>query len=128
VLSPYAGQKLITAEDLAELLSLASGISFTQEDFERATERILALERAFNLRAGMSTKDDTLPPRMWEPIPGGPKKGFQFDPQSFREALKNYYHLHGWDENGVPTQKTLESLNLKYVGEELERLGKYQRV
>jgi len=63
---------------------------------------------------------------MWEPVPGGPKKGFKLDRVAFDEALKNYYRLHGWDENGVPTLETLESLNLKYVGEDLKRLGKYR--
>lgn len=125
VLSPYAGQKLITVKDLAELLSQASGLSFTEKDFERATERILALERAFNVREGLSRKEDTLPPRMWEPVQGGPKKGFHLDKESFDQALDQYYKLHGWDERGIPTQKTLESLNLKFAGEELERLGKY---
>jgi aldehyde:ferredoxin oxidoreductase len=125
VLSPYAGQKLITLKDLAELLSQASGLSFTEKDFERATERILALERAFNVREGFSRKDDGLPPRMWEPVAGGPKKGFQLEKELFEQALTQYYALHGWNEEGIPTPETLESLNLKFIGEQLERLGKY---
>ena len=125
VLSPYAGQKLITVKDLADLLSQASGLSFTEKDFERATERILSLERAFNVREGFSRNEDTLPPRMWEPVAGGPKKGFKLEKELFEQALKQYYELHGWNEEGIPTPETLESLNLKFVGEELERLGKY---
>lgn len=127
VVSPYGGQKLITLNDLAELLSKASGIPFTKEDFEMAAERIISLERSFNAREGLSRKDDTLPPRMWAPIGGGPRKGFKFDKESFKNLLDNYYNLHGWNKNGIPKKEVLEELNLKYVGEELERLGKYKR-
>jgi aldehyde:ferredoxin oxidoreductase len=28
------------------------------------------------------------------------------------EMLPEYYQLRGWDENGVPTEKTLERLQL----------------
>jgi len=125
VLSPYAGQKLITLEDLALLLSQATSFAFTKEDFQAAAERILAVERSFNAREGLSRKDDMLPPRMWEPAESGPNKGFQFNKESWDKALDNYYALHGWNETGIPGKKILEDLNLKYVGEELESLGKY---
>ena len=62
---------------------------------------------------------------MWEPVAGGPKKGFKLEKELFEQALKQYYELHGWNEEGIPTPETLKSLNLKFVGEELERLGKY---
>ena len=61
---------------------------------------------------------------MWEPVAGGPKKGFKLEKELFEQALKQYYELHGWNEEGIPTPETLESLNLKFAGEELERLGK----
>ena len=125
VLSPYGGQKLITLEDLSILLSQATDFAYTKKDLQAAAERILALERSFNAREGISRKDDMLPPRMWEPVESGPTKGFQFNKESWNKALDNYYALHGWNENGIPGKKILENLNLKYVGEELERLGKY---
>lgn len=126
IVAPSAGPKLISLDDMATLVSQATGIVFTKEDFEIAAERISTLERAFIVREGVSREDDTLPPRMWEPVESGPHKGFKFDKGSWNEALDNYYSLHGWDENGIPSKKTLENLNLKYVGEDLERLGKYE--
>jgi aldehyde:ferredoxin oxidoreductase len=120
--SPYAGQNLINAEQMADLLSLATGMTFLEKDFEIVTERILALERAFNAREGISRKDDTMPPRMWEPVPEGPRKGFQFDEKCWNQALDAYYEIHGWNQNGIPTKKTLEGLGLGYAGEELEKM------
>jgi aldehyde:ferredoxin oxidoreductase len=127
VLTPYAGQKLITLEDLAILLSQATGLRFAEKDLEVAAERILALERSFNAREGFSREDDTLPPRMWEPVESGPRKGFRFDRESWDKALDDYYKVHGWNKNGIPSKERLETLNLKYAGEELERLGRYDR-
>lgn len=126
ILTPYTGEKLITVEELAMLVSQATGITFTKEDFETAAERILALERSFNAREGISRKDDALPPRMWEPRDSGPNKGFRLKKELFDEVLDHYYKLHGWEKDGIPSKKVLESLNLKYVGEDLERLGKYR--
>jgi len=125
VLSPYAGQKLVTIEDLLDLLSQATNITFTKEDFEIMAERILALERCFNVRQGLSRKNDTLPPRMWEPAESGPNKGANFDKDAWDKALDNYYALHGWNENGIPKRDTLTTLSLGYIGDELERLKRY---
>lgn len=82
-------------------------------DLQSATlagERIWNLERLFNLKAGITKKDDTLPPRMLEePIPSGPAKG---QVHELHVMLPEYYQLRGWDENGVPTEEKLKELGL----------------
>ena len=73
-------------------------------------ERIWNLERQFNLAAGLSNKDDTLPPRILkEPAPSGVGKG-----QVCRldEMLPAYYQLRGWDNAGAPASGTLQRLGL----------------
>ncbi len=66
-------------------------------------ERIWNLEKLFNIGAGFSRKDDTLPERFFES--GG------LDRVEFEKALDEYYRLRGWDENGVPTREKLKELN-----------------
>jgi aldehyde:ferredoxin oxidoreductase len=39
-------------------------------------------------------------------------RGRSLDRDKFNAMLDEYYELHGWDENGVPTQETLERLGL----------------
>jgi aldehyde:ferredoxin oxidoreductase len=98
-------------EDLAELTSAATGVPFTTEEFIEAGERIWNLERIFNLKAGFTAKDDTLPPRMLEdPIPDGSTKG---QVNRLEKMLPEYYRLRGWDASGVPTQQKLEALGLQ---------------
>jgi aldehyde:ferredoxin oxidoreductase len=97
-------------EDYAAMLSALTGVSYTVESYIEAGERIWNLERLFNLRAGLTKKDDTLPERMFNtPIATGPAKGML---SKVREMLPEYYQLRGWDENGVPTEARLEKLQL----------------
>jgi aldehyde:ferredoxin oxidoreductase len=92
------------------MLETATGGGYDLEIATRAGERIWNLERLFNLKAGITKKDDTLPPRMLEePIPSGPAEGQVFE---LDILLPEYYKLRGWDENGVPTTKKLEELGL----------------
>ena len=75
-----------------------------------AGERIWNLIRMFNVREGISRKDDSLPPRMYEPLPDGPTKGNAFTEEMFRGMLDEYYGLRGWNENGIPTKTKLKEL------------------
>jgi aldehyde:ferredoxin oxidoreductase len=73
-------------------------------------DRIYNLERQFNLAAGLTAKDDALPPRLLqEPIKTGPSAGML---SRLPEMLPVYYQLRGWDENGVPTPAKLGELGL----------------
>ena len=74
------------------------------------------------MREGISRKDECAPFRTWEPAPGGPDKGFQFDKNPWDQALDLYYRMYGWNKNGVLTWETLERLGLGSVCEELKRI------
>ena len=73
-------------------------------------ERIFNLERLFNLKAGLTSRDDTLPKRMLkEPMPEGPAKGMVVH---LSEMLPEYYRLRGWSPEGKPTESKLRELGL----------------
>jgi aldehyde:ferredoxin oxidoreductase len=101
----------ISMEILSELYSAATGIEMSAEEMLKAGERILTLERLFNVREGFTAKDDTLPERMLkEPMPEGPSKGHIVELETM---LKEYYEVMGWDENGKPKDEKLSQLNLE---------------
>jgi aldehyde:ferredoxin oxidoreductase len=100
----------IGAPQLADMLSAITGVAYTAEDFMKCGDRIYNLERQFNLAAGLTAKDDALPPRLLqEPIKTGPSAGML---SRLPEMLPVYYQLRGWDENGVPTPAKLGELGL----------------
>lgn len=97
-------------DDYAAMLSALTGVTYTTEQYIEAGERIWNLEREFNLGAGFTRKDDTLPERLLKsPIKTGPAKG---ELSHVPEMLPEYYKLRGWDEQGVPTKDKLEHLQL----------------
>jgi len=97
--------------DYGSILRAITGIPYSDEELLKAGERINNLERLFNLKAGLTKKDDTLPLRLLkEPIPSGPSKGEVFE---LDRMLPEYYKLRGWDKEGVPTKEKLEELGLK---------------
>ncbi len=101
----------LDADDYAQLLSAVTGIEYSTEEALKAGERIWNLERLWNLKAGLTKADDTLPPRfLKEPMPDGASKG---QIVHLDVMLPEYYKLRGWDENGVPTKEKLKELGLE---------------
>jgi len=101
--------------EFSKLIQLATGLKFSKSQLTQIGERIYTLERMFNLREGFTRKDDNLPERYFkEPTPLGLPiaKGKKIDRKKFEIMLDEYYALHGWSKNGVPTKKALAKLGL----------------
>jgi len=70
------GFGLFVDEPYAEMVRAVTGFHMTAEELERVGERIVNLERLFNVREGVRRADDRLPWKvMHEPIPDGPSAG-----------------------------------------------------
>jgi aldehyde:ferredoxin oxidoreductase len=96
--------------DMVDMLEVCTGAGYTAENVLLAGERIWNLERLFNLKAGITKADDTLPPRfLKEPMPEGPAKGRV---SKLDEMLPEYYSLRGWSADGVPSPGKLAELGL----------------
>src|SRR5438874_1150172 len=107
------GFGLFVGEPYARMIRAVTGWDVTAEELERVGERIVNLERLFNVREGVRRADDTLPWRvMHEPIPEGPSAGMHCPPAELAEMLDVYYGLRGWDADGVPTGARLAALGL----------------
>jgi aldehyde:ferredoxin oxidoreductase len=98
----------VSEEEYANILSAVTGVTFTSEDLMRVGERIWNLERLYNLREGFTRADDVLPERFFEE----PANGRIIDRMEFLRTRTEYYRMRGWDDNGVPTERTLKRLGL----------------
>jgi aldehyde:ferredoxin oxidoreductase len=100
--------------DMAKLYTLVTGIEMTAEDLKKAGERIQNVAKLFNLREGLTRKDDTLPWKvMHEPIPDeGPSKGAMVTQAELDLLLDDYYESRGWTKEGVPTVAKLKELGM----------------
>ena len=98
-------------EFFARLLSAATGVHYEVQEMLTAGERIWNLERLYNLRAGFTAADDTLPRRLLEvPHGAGGSKGHVVH---LPEMLDEYYRFRGWTPQGVPTPAKLKALGLE---------------
>lgn len=101
---------VVTPDKLFPMYNAATGENVSLEEWLTMGERIWNLERLFNNRAGLSRKDDTLPPRMTrEPLTGGAVQGQVVE---LAPMLDEYYRIRGWDDDGNPRAETLTRLGI----------------
>jgi aldehyde:ferredoxin oxidoreductase len=114
-------------EDLAPGVAALWGRPVTGADLLAVGERIVNLERLYNVRQGLSRADDRLPARFTtEPAPlywyeEDPATGEMVRSEApirhgllhdFDAMLDRYYDLRGWTRDGLPTPETLTRVGL----------------
>ncbi|MFC1868460.1 aldehyde ferredoxin oxidoreductase family protein [Thermodesulfobacteriota bacterium] len=94
-----------------ELVSALIGETWTLDDMERFGERVICLERLFNMREGLTREGDTLPKRLTEELlPDGPNKGATVPIEALKDA---YYKAMGYDlETGNPSDELVARLGI----------------
>jgi len=105
----------------AETLSAVTGRNWSKEELLECGERIANLERAFNLRHGLTPEDDHshVSPRLLEIPLLGPGKGKTIAPYLV-SMVNEYYRSMGWDEKtGKPLRRTLKRFGLDEVARDL---------
>ncbi|KUO50099.1 MAG: hypothetical protein APF76_06435 [Desulfitibacter sp. BRH_c19] len=112
-------------EDISEGLS-ALGQKYTPDELMKAGERVVNLERMYNVRLGLDRKADQLPKRFLKEGISVHKMvsedGITLERKEvmkkdltikLQEMLDEYYCVRGWDINGIPTVDKLEELDLE---------------
>ena len=99
-------------DDIAKILTAATGLQWTNEHLHEVGARIYSIERAFNAREGIDGRYDTLP------------KKFKID---LRPMLRSYYEERGWSNKGVPVthpplRKPERAAKVEAIASPLERL------
>ena len=106
----FIGAAGATLEHLAPCTAGATGVPYTAADFVKIGERTWNLERLFNLAAGLTKADDTIPKRLLNTAhTSGPSAGVVVH---LDQMLPMYYQERGWDSEGVPSSEKLAELGL----------------
>lgn len=108
----YAG---IHIDHLAELLSAVTGWNIDGQELLKVGERVINLQRLFNMREGFRREDDLLPERMKQkPAFGFYKNEVRCAIKDFEVMLDEYYKAREWDvKTGIPTKEKLLELELE---------------
>lgn len=92
-----------------KMMQKAVGMPMTFGKYLQTGERGFNLERAVNVRFGVSAAKDSLPKRLTD-VPQDPN-----DPRTrvpLEQMKKIYYQARGWDKSGIPTCRTLKKLKI----------------
>jgi len=106
-----------------KLFISATGVELSYEEFIKSGERLMNLDRLFNVREGFGRKDDRVPYRMSheDVLNFGYKK---IDDTVLNKMLDEYYTANGWDLNTtVPSKEKLHELGIHDVRHELNTNG-----
>ncbi|MBN1276660.1 MAG: aldehyde dehydrogenase [Deltaproteobacteria bacterium] len=96
-----------------EIISAATGIDIDEEGLKERYRRNRNLIRGINIRRGLRRVDEKPPEDHW-------KKRF---PELEEKLLDTYYEFKGWNNDGIPTKETLDSLSLDYISDEFIKRG-----
>ncbi len=115
------GWQMYGPQDMADLMSAATGWDVSVEEMQEIGRRRLNLMRAFNAREGLTRDQDTLPKKLFKKaLEGGRSDGILLDNAELQAGLDMYYEQAGWDKvSGNPTRSTLESTGLAWVADDL---------
>jgi aldehyde:ferredoxin oxidoreductase len=107
---------LYNYQHLEQLLRYATGWECTMWELMKVGQRRVNMMRQVNAKRGFSRNEDTLPERLFEPLPDGPAKGRCVKRDEFNRMLDHYYALMGWDaRSGNPTEGVLLELGLDWT-------------
>lgn len=83
----------------AEMLRLVTGWDVTAEELRATARRIVTAKKRFNILAGWTPAEDTLPPRLLrQPIPEDPQA--QLSPARLQALVAAYNTARGWTAEG----------------------------
>lgn len=112
----YAG---ITVDHWADFINGLTGWGIDGQELLKIGERAINIQRLFNIREGLTARDDYLPERV-RSVPAFGKYATQKDCAvgDLEGMLQEYYLARGWDpQSGVPIDEKLKELEL-YEGNE----------
>jgi aldehyde:ferredoxin oxidoreductase len=102
--------------ETVEMVRAVTGWDITLEELMAVGERRLNLFRTFNAREGLDRKHDKLPKKFFKQLQGaGPTAGIALTHDEIESAIDEYYRLAGWTNNGIPTQQTMERLDIAWA-------------
>ncbi len=100
----------LSVEDIAPQIAAACDGEWSADRCMEVGERIWNMERMYNIAAGFTGADDTLPARLLkDAAKTGPAEGLV---NRLDEMLPEYYSIRGWGADGVPTGDTKGRLGL----------------
>jgi aldehyde:ferredoxin oxidoreductase len=85
---------------LTTIVEMTTGLKLDEAGIRKISSAIQNETRRFNLREGITSKDDSLPKRFFDEALGKDKKTIRRE--DLQKMLQDYYVLRGWNSEGIP--------------------------
>jgi aldehyde:ferredoxin oxidoreductase len=116
----FAPVRYYKVDKIVDLVRAATGWNVTFWELMKAGERGTTMARVFNLKHGLTHKDDKLPERMFQGIEDGPLQDSAVPRSDLERAIPLYYEMMGWvSDTGVPQYGKLVELQIEWAEEHL---------
>jgi aldehyde:ferredoxin oxidoreductase len=102
--------KAVNVTNQVDWLNMITDWGIDIPEYMKVGERLFNLKRMYNVRLGISRKDDFLPYRFLTLNRTGEGLSNQLPPMG--KLLSDYYAYRKWSEDGIPTPEKLEELGL----------------
>ena len=94
----------------SQLIKATTGLDLSVDELFFIGERLVNMEKIFNLRHSADFHTDRLPDLFTnQALSEGPGKGLRVN---LEPMVQDFYHRMGWDNKGIPTTETLRKLSL----------------
>lgn len=109
----FAPVRTFAVNYIPEIVKAVTGWDVSLWELMKVGEKGITMSRLFNLKHGLSYRDDILPDRVYEPLGVGPMSNSKMNREEYNKALKLYYEMMGWDgKTGVPTEGRVAELGI----------------
>ena len=109
------GWALYKPVQLVEAIRAVTGWNVTLWELMKVGERRINLMQVFNAREGVTYKDSWLPARCYQPKVGGETDGVAVAEGEIEAAVRQYFAMANWSQEGVPTQGKLMELGVSWA-------------
>ncbi len=100
----------LSMDDIAPEVDAACEGDWSVDNLMEVGERIWNMERKYNIAAGFTGADDTLPKRLLkDAAKSGAAEGLT---AGLDKMLPEYYELRGWNQDGIPSAETEQRLGV----------------
>ncbi len=90
--------------EAAEMLRLVTGWEVSANELRATAQRIVEAKKEFNIRAGWTPVEDTLPERMLStPLPDDARA--ELSTERLQQLVRAYNVARGWSEDGYPASR-----------------------
>jgi aldehyde:ferredoxin oxidoreductase len=100
----------IRLTEIIEWVNCVTGWDMDLSEYMETGDRIFNLKRMYNVRDGLSGKDDSIPSRILTQKRG--EGGAADNLPQLEVMLNEYYDYRDWGEDGIPSKDLLASLGL----------------